>query len=72
MECLDSHPICGGTADRLKPLPSLLRVAASSKRYLLIHWSRRYKPKDFLFASERRNRLVTNPLMPEPVGTIRN
>jgi hypothetical protein len=48
MECLDAHASCGGTSDRLKPLPSLRRVAHISNRFLLIHWTRPAKLEEFL------------------------
>lgn len=48
MECLRHQPKCGGTSDRLKPLPSLIRMAASSKRLLLIHWTRPSRLEEFL------------------------
>jgi hypothetical protein len=48
MECLENHPKCGGTSDRLKPLPTLIRIAASTNRILLIHWTRPAKLEAFL------------------------
>jgi hypothetical protein len=48
MECLDSQDRCGGTADRLKPIPSMLRMAAMTQRFLLIHWRRPAKLEEFL------------------------
>lgn len=48
MECLDTHESCGGTSDRLKPLPALIRMAQSSNRFLLIHWTRPAKLEEFL------------------------
>ncbi|KAL3936645.1 MAG: hypothetical protein SGBAC_008076 [Bacillariaceae sp.] len=48
MECLDTHESCGGTSDRLKPLPSLIRMAHISNRFLLIHWTRPAKLEEFL------------------------
>lgn len=38
MVCLRNSPRCGGTADRLRPVPLLVRVAAETKRILLIKW----------------------------------
>ena len=48
MECLDHQSICGGAADRLKSLPTILRIAAWSNRLLLIHWTRPAKLEEFL------------------------
>lgn len=48
MECLDTHASCGGTSDRLKPLPALIRMAYTSNRFLLIHWTRPAKLEEFL------------------------
>jgi len=39
---------CGGTADRLWPLPFYLRVAAQSKRIFLTKWGRPAELEDFL------------------------
>lgn len=38
MACLRNDAKCGGSADRLQPLPFVLRMAAESNRILLIHW----------------------------------
>jgi hypothetical protein len=38
--CLDSDVTCGGLSDRLKPLPTLVLLAAQSRRILLLHWTR--------------------------------
>jgi hypothetical protein len=49
MQCLAGHDgKCGGTADRLKPLPWALRVAYQTKRILLIRWTRPAKLEEFL------------------------
>jgi hypothetical protein len=37
---LDSDVTCGGLSDRLKPLPTLVLLAAQSRRILLLHWTR--------------------------------
>ena len=43
MQCLGEHDNkCGGTADRLKTLPWMIRVAYYTRRILLIRWT---KPK---------------------------
>ena len=39
---------CGGTADRLKPLPVLLRIAYENKRVFLIRWTRPAPLEEFL------------------------
>eukprot|EP00934_Nitzschia_sp_Nitz4_P002740 Nitzschia sp. Nitz4//scaffold113_size70149//2348//5307//NITZ4_005938-RA/size70149-augustus-gene-0.123-mRNA-1//-1//CDS//3329533305//2730//frame0 len=48
MECQRSQNRCGGTSDRLKPFLSLVRMAATSKRLLLIHWTRPSRLEEFL------------------------
>jgi hypothetical protein len=48
MQCLEHHPRCGGTSDRLKSLPTMLRMASVTKRFLLIHWKRPAKLEEFL------------------------
>ncbi len=48
MECLQHQPKCGGTSDRLKPLPTLIRIAASTQRFLMIHWTRPCRLEEFL------------------------
>jgi hypothetical protein len=49
VQCLGEHDSnCGGTADRLKPLPWALRVAHNTKRILLIHWTKPGHLEDFL------------------------
>jgi len=39
LRCMDDD-ICGGTADRLRPLPFFLAMAARSKRLIFIRWNR--------------------------------
>ena len=39
---------CGGTADRLKPIPVLLRIAYENKRVYLIRWTRPHPLEEFL------------------------
>ena len=50
MQCLAEQDKlrCGGTADRLKPLPYLLRMAYETKRILLIRWTRPAMLEEFL------------------------
>jgi hypothetical protein len=40
VECTDAYEHCGGTADRLGPLPFHIRIAARDKRLLLIQWNK--------------------------------
>ncbi|KAL3908455.1 MAG: hypothetical protein SGILL_008472 [Bacillariaceae sp.] len=47
MSCKEGR-ICGGTSDRLKPIPTMLRRAAMTKRILLIQWERPCKLEEFL------------------------
>jgi hypothetical protein len=48
MQCAFSHVICGGTSDRLKPIPTLLRYAAKTRRFLMIQWDRPWPLEEFL------------------------
>ena len=50
IQCLENQDKrkCGGTADRLKPVPTLLRLAYKTRRILLIHWTRPALLEDFL------------------------
>jgi hypothetical protein len=50
MQCLADQDKrkCGGTADRLKPLPFMLRMAYNTRRILLIRWTRPAMLEDFL------------------------
>ena len=49
MQCLSSlDEKCGGTADRLKPFLSLLKLAHKSKRILLIYWDRPARLEEYL------------------------
>jgi hypothetical protein len=43
---------CGGTSDRLKPIPTLLRIAYDAKRILLIRWTRPSMLEEFLMPPE--------------------
>ena len=53
MQCLNIDQRCGGTADRLKPIPTLLLLAFQYKRMLLIHWERPCKLDEFLQPTSR-------------------
>ena len=46
--CLAEYRKCGGTADRLLSLPFLVKVAAMSRRILLIQWTRPAALEEFL------------------------
>jgi hypothetical protein len=48
MQCRYDHAICGGASDRLKPIPTMLRLAAMTRRLLLIQWQRPCKLEEFL------------------------
>lgn len=48
IQCLDKFVKCGGTSDRLKPLPTMLRAAARSQRLLLIYWNHPCSLEEFL------------------------
>lgn len=46
--CFKSAESCGGIADRLAPIPFLLRLAADSKRLLFIAWGKPRPLEEFL------------------------
>jgi hypothetical protein len=46
--CLQEATTCGGTADRLRPIPFLILVAAKSQRIFLIHWDKPARLEEFL------------------------
>jgi len=48
MTCLAEDAKCGGTADRLRPLPFMIRLAAETKRLLFIYWERPAPLETFL------------------------
>ena len=48
MECVKDAAHCGGTADRLRPVPFVVRLAAENKRILLIHWEKPKSLESFL------------------------
>jgi hypothetical protein len=48
MECTDMYRACGGTADRLGPLPFGLAVANATNRILLLHWTQPGPLESFL------------------------
>lgn len=48
MQCLTTDDHCGGTSDRLKPIPLVLLLAMRSKRLLYIRWTRPCPLEEFL------------------------
>jgi hypothetical protein len=48
VRCLANDQKCGGTADRLRPLPLYVWIAAHLKRILLIQWERPCALQEFL------------------------
>ena len=54
LQCIRSQDKkkCGGTADRLKPVPTLLKLAYETRRILLIHWDRPCLLEEFLVPPE--------------------
>jgi hypothetical protein len=48
MACLKRSPKCGGTSDRLRPLPFVVRVAAETDRLLFIVWEKPARLEEFL------------------------
>ena len=48
LQCLPGSRKCGGTADRLKPLPLFLLLAHRTKRLLFIKWGRPADLEEFL------------------------
>ena len=48
VRCLTQDKVCGGAADRLKPLPYYLLVAAQTKRLLFFYWERPARLESFL------------------------
>lgn len=48
LQCRHSDERCGGTADRIKPLPYMVLIAAQTRRLLLIKWERPHALDEFL------------------------
>eukprot|EP00977_Amphora_coffeiformis_P016692 scaffold5237_cov179-Amphora_coffeaeformis.AAC.5 len=48
VECSRFATKCGGTSDRLRPIPYYIRVAAQTTRILLIHWEKPRALETFL------------------------
>ncbi|GAX15683.1 hypothetical protein FisN_3Hh157 [Fistulifera solaris] len=51
VRCLHQDTHCGGTADRLMPLPLFVMMAARMKRVLLFHWERPCPLEEYLVPS---------------------
>jgi hypothetical protein len=52
MRCLQIEDFCGGTADRLRPVPLALRLAHKYNRLLFIKWERPAPLEEFLHPPE--------------------
>lgn len=52
MQCLKTDAHCGGTSDRLKPIPLLVLLAMRSKRLLYIRWTRPCPLEEFIVPPE--------------------
>jgi hypothetical protein len=52
LRCTHEDEKCGGLSDRLKPLPYLLRVAATHKRLFMIRWNTPAKLEEFLLPNK--------------------
>lgn len=48
MVCLEKIEKCGGTSDRLRSIPFMIRVAAQTDRILLIYWEQPFPLEFFL------------------------
>jgi hypothetical protein len=48
MSCFKDDAKCGGASDRLRPLPFIVRVAAETKRIILIKWEKPAPLESFL------------------------
>ena len=48
MQCSKFDVKCGGAADRLKPTPMIIMLAAQMKRLLFIHWEKPARLEEFL------------------------
>jgi hypothetical protein len=61
-----NHRHCGGTADRLQPIPLYLLLAARSKRIIYVRWNSPYALEEFMLP------VTINWTVPEWFGTILN
>lgn len=48
VECCAAARKCGGTSDRLRPIPFYIRLAFETKRILYIHWAKPQQLETFL------------------------
>ena len=48
LRCTHKDDDCGGTSDRLKPIPVFLRIGYQTNRIFLIHWNRPCSLEEFL------------------------
>ncbi|KAL7566740.1 hypothetical protein ACA910_017790 [Epithemia clementina (nom. ined.)] len=48
MECIKTATHCGGTADRLRSIPFMIRLAAENKRILFLYWEKPNSLESFL------------------------
>lgn len=62
VRCLAHDQKCGGTADRLRPLPLFVWIAAHLKRILLIHWERPCALQEFLVPPADRSNTADAPV----------
>ena len=53
--CLLSDVQCGGTADRLKSIPTKIKMAAQTRRIFFILWERPYRLEEFLIPPNNKN-----------------
>ena len=52
MQCLEYERRCGGAADRIKTIPTLLKMAYETHRILLIRWTKPATLEEFLVPPE--------------------
>ena len=63
MRCTKQDDKCGGTSDRIKPLPVFLRLGYQTDRILFIHWTRPCRLEEFL-QPHKMNWTVPNWFVP--------
>ena len=66
MQCLKSDARCGGTSDRMKPMPLVILTAMRSKRLFYIRWTRPCPLEEFLLPPQNSY----NWSMPEWLATL--
>ena len=67
--CLDMDRACGGASDRLKSLPTLLLLAAESRRLLMFEWSRPAPMQAYLVPTHNLNWTVPSFVPVKGLGT---